>query len=386
MSAFKLVVGFVAIAIAGGTMAQPADPPLVKSMVKGYRGALVYIQVDKTDTKTGAVHTEGGTGFVVSNKGHVLTACHLVDQHIRDDQGVVLPIDVDKPVAHGAMGSRAPMKLEEMSILRCATDGIDLALLRFNDSSVTRPSTNVLIQSPDIGDDIAAMGFPLTTEFFARKGTLSGVNNDDTLLVDMTMNPGDSGAPVFDSKLRVVGTAEAGYGAATGIGIVRPIAHAAGLLITAGVNIYAVNLNIPATAASNQTGTSNVFITDQSAAIKNFVSSLKSAPPAQTAGQVRTVTYPLLQAFQSTSHPDLDSLAGPKVDVRSIQARPGYKIIDARFIGSAAAAANVLHVAPSASGDAVHAALEDKPVIGGAKPPVLSGFIQTTEVKFGIGP
>jgi hypothetical protein len=353
----------------------------VKQMVKGYRPSVVYLKVDKTAGDSGAVTTEIGTGFVVSKFGHVLTSCHVIDKRLRDADGKVLATPVEKVTVQGAMASNAG-QLEPMTALQCAQDPVDLALLRFNNSAIARPPVPVFPEQPDIGDDLASMGFALNTDFFARPGTLSSLTADDTLLVSMVLNPGDSGAPVFDKSLRVIGVAEAGYGFGTGIGVVRPIRHGALLLAIAGVNLYAVNAKIVSTPLPNQASNPNIYTANFADAIKKFGAAGNSVP--KNSKEI-TVTYPFLQA-KASPKTGPTSNAPPVVDVRTIPAAPGYKIVGAKFIVTEGSPASILHVGASPSGNVVRAALEGAPAISASQSTPLKGFIETTQVKLAHSP
>jgi len=349
--------------------------PLVKRMVDKHRQSVVYIKVQKT-TNTGAVVEAVGTGVIVSAKGHVLTSCHVVDKRLRDESGNVLAVVVDDLSITGSVASKAG-QAEPMHLLGCESGDIDVALLKFANTAVTRMPVRVVSEQPELGAELGLMGFPLQTEFYARPGTVSGEDEHDRLLVAMVMNPGDSGGPVFDSTLNVVALGEAGYGGGAGIGIVRPIRHAALSLSRAGVPLFAYNAPLAAVPAADKPEGSNVFYATSLSLPKLFGKLSMSAAP--TASPTLKITYPV---FQSLAGKDPAS-SQPELDVTSILARPGYKIQSARFVISDLAGADVVHVGPSSNGSVVRAAIgksTSTSVKNGATPYV-KGFIETVQVR-----
>ena len=349
---------------------------LAAKVADKYRRSMVYLSVNKI-TNTGEVVTEGGTGFVISDKGHVLTSCHVIDRRIITSDGTTNSTAVDTVEVRGAMSSRnAP--LEPMSVLRCSSD-IDLALIKFKNTALARTPIPVSSASGALGDPIAAMGFPKELDFFTRNGTLSGDADNDLLSVDMTLNPGDSGGPVLDGNLRVVAVTEGGF-AGSGIGVVRPIRHAALLLIEAGaIQFAAINAQFNSSPAPLTPENANIEVAAASTAIKAFAAAASKA----THSAVRiNVAYPVATRFSAQGVGDTSGQAN-LVALKDYAAQPGYKIIDSKFIITAQDGVKVLPVTPTADGlnarlVAIKSdALKDDP----NSPNVLRGFLQTVQVK-----
>jgi S1-C subfamily serine protease len=144
--------------------------------------------------KTG---TQTGTGFVISNNGHVVTNQHVVDGCVGD--------------ISGNLSGEAAVKLRLVS-----SDEInDLALLQaplpFKEVAVIR--ANAL----QPGDGVVAIGYPfhglLTSDFTVTTGivsSLSGLLNDTRFLqISAPVQPGNSGGPLLDSGGAVVGVVAA---------------------------------------------------------------------------------------------------------------------------------------------------------------------------------
>ena len=353
---------------------------LAAKVAAKYRSSAVFLAVNKT-TATGEFVTEYGTGFVVTEKGHVLTSCHVVDKKILNDDGSTRNVIVDSVEVKGAIGSRAGA-LEPISMLRCAQGGADLALLKFKNTALRRFPVPVANSSPALGDALASLGFPLNTEFFVRQGTLGGDADDDLMTVDMTLNPGDSGGPVFSTGLMVVAVAEAGYSGGTGIGIVRPIRHAAGLLAEAGVVLTAVDATIPSVPLANAPENSNVEISTHPSAISIFAAASGEIPVGT---QNVKITYPVSMQFKL---PD-PSIAPPPtatnslLEVTDYPAKPGYKIVSAKFIIAAKEGINVLPVSPASNGQIARVAFlkTTKSQFSSDNPAFVRGFIETNQVK-----
>lgn len=379
IQATRALLAAVAAALASACFGDASAQTLVTKMVNKHRQSVVYLKVQKT-TNTGAVYDEVGTGVIVSAKGHVLTSCHVVDKQLRGDDGHVLPLAVDSVSILGAVASRAG-QAEQLNFIACESPEIDVALLRFENTALPRLPVQVIPDQPDIGADLALMGFALNTEFYARPGTVSGEESQDRMLVSMDMNPGDSGGPVFDSKLNVVALGEAGY-VGTRIGIVRPIRHAAMSLSRAGVNLFAYNAPLPSVPAADKPQGSNVFYAAKVSLSTIFGKPAAANPPPGGAQSLK-ITYPVFQTLPSAT---AATMAGqPAIDVKSIAAQPGYRIESAKYVISDLAGADVVHVGPSTDGKSVNAAIGKSSATSveqGASPYV-KGFIETVQVRTG---
>jgi S1-C subfamily serine protease len=141
-----------------------------------------------------------GTGFFVSQVGHILTAEHV----IRNCKSVRAQAIGDVPLA-------------AVVVARSASD--DLALLKTD----AKRETVAAIRSGSLrlGEQIVVFGFPLTGAL-ASSGNLTtgniaalaGVRDDHRMMqISAPVQPGNSGGPVFDLRGRVVGVVLSGLGA-----------------------------------------------------------------------------------------------------------------------------------------------------------------------------
>jgi S1-C subfamily serine protease len=140
----------------------------------------------KTVTKT-------GTGFVISNNGHIVTNQHVVDGCVGDIQG--------------NLSGEAPVKLRLVS----SDETNDLALLQA--PSPLKEVATIRDKAIHPGDSVVAIGYPfhglLTSDFTVTTGIVSspsGILNDTRYLqISAAVQPGNSGGPLLDAGGEVVG-------------------------------------------------------------------------------------------------------------------------------------------------------------------------------------
>jgi serine protease Do len=130
-----------------------------------------------------------GTGFVVSNQGHILTNNHVV-------------------AGCRTLATRDGKPLQVIS----KNPSSDLALLQANFT----PSTVAIFRTgpaPKLGDGVVAFGFPLpgllSSDGNVSAGIVSattGMQNDVRFIqISAPVQPGNSGGPLFDSSGHVIG-------------------------------------------------------------------------------------------------------------------------------------------------------------------------------------
>jgi S1-C subfamily serine protease len=143
-----------------------------------------------------AVQRRSGTGFAVAPGGYVLTNHHVVAGN-----GRVL-------VRHPQAKDPVPAKLIAKDADR------DLALLQVElPAGVTlRPLLLAASRTINRGDKVAAFGYPLGEVFGSGLKLTTGVisalpeqGNENMLLLDVKVNPGNSGGPLCDTSGNVVG-------------------------------------------------------------------------------------------------------------------------------------------------------------------------------------
>ncbi|WP_353944570.1 trypsin-like peptidase domain-containing protein [Streptomyces sp. HUAS MG91] len=157
------------------------------------------------------IHTKGsseqgtGTGFVLDNRGHILTNNHVVDP-----AGTGGEISV---TFAGGESARAKVVGHDT--------GYDLAVIRVDHVRGLKPLPLGNSESVQVGDPVVAIGAPfdlantVTAGIISakdrpitaggEKGDGSDVSYVDALQTDAPINPGNSGGPLVDSKARVIG-------------------------------------------------------------------------------------------------------------------------------------------------------------------------------------
>ena len=171
------------------TIVSPPKPPVVAKPVATNTQAAT-----SDNNKPSKLGIQSGTGFVVSQSGHIVTNNHVIDGCIGD--------------IHGNLSGEAQVSLRIVS-----TDGTnDLALLQGPPGSF-KGVASIRDKSIRSGDNVVAIGYPfhglLTSDFTVTTGivsSLSGLLNDTRFLqISAAVQPGNSGGPLLDSKGQVVG-------------------------------------------------------------------------------------------------------------------------------------------------------------------------------------
>ena len=178
----------------GMTLARGAllEVPRPKAIAfEGRRDMLSALVNAVVTVETGKGH---GSGFLISNTGHLLTNQHVVENvtevKVRFAQGftlqaTVVKMNVDQDLA---------LLKAEVTDVPALTIGDDGGLL--------------------VGEELFAIGTPLDTELgqSVSRGILSGkrtIEGRELLQTDVSINPGNSGGPLVDTNGHVVGVASA---------------------------------------------------------------------------------------------------------------------------------------------------------------------------------
>jgi len=157
-------------------------------------GVKVVVKKEKpVDNKTYKVAS--GTGFYVSNSGHIITNHHVIE---------------------GCRDMKVISKGRTIETLVLASDRLnDLALLRAKEASSTYFSINN--RQPEALEDIIVAGFPfgdrISSSIKFTQGivsSLTGVgDNYSQIQIDAALQPGNSGGPIMDYMGNIVGVAVA---------------------------------------------------------------------------------------------------------------------------------------------------------------------------------
>lgn len=149
------------------------------------------------------IPASSGTGFFVSQSGHVITNNHVIDE----------------------------CKAVKVSFDGNEVDASVLAVDRYNDLAILRttlkPNAVFPVSGEDAAllDDVVIAGFPLgrdvSSAIKTSKGSVTSLagygDNYSEFQTDAALNQGNSGGPIMDQKGNVVGVAVSAYGKDEGV-------------------------------------------------------------------------------------------------------------------------------------------------------------------------
>lgn len=184
-------------------------------------------QVPKTD-QNGKVETQrqkvgGGSGFIVSEDGLVVTNKHVVDDP-EASYSVILSDGRTFKVANISAD-----QINDLAVLKLATDDgkkiSNLPTVKLGDSSAIQVGQRVVA----FGNALAEYDNTVTTGIISAKGrslTAGAMQTTENLLnliqTDASINPGNSGGPLVDLNGEVIGINTAIAAGAEGIGFAIP--------------------------------------------------------------------------------------------------------------------------------------------------------------------
>ena len=148
-----------------------------------------------------------GSGFLISDQGHMLTNYHVIEE--------TLDISV-------TAFQRTELGYERKQLNRVRILSVnplrDLALLQIEDDELAEldlPHVVISEGETSVGDIVFAIGNPLGLERSVSQGIVSSTTRTlghmRFLQTDASVNPGNSGGPLFNLRGEVVGVACAGY-------------------------------------------------------------------------------------------------------------------------------------------------------------------------------
>ena len=179
--------------------AASAPPAAVSASARRiYEGARSQLLQIRTLLKTQDSQSSVGSGFLVSDDGHVLSNYHVISQFALEPERYRLRFA-------STDGQTGQLELLDFDVRR------DLALLRVVPGSLKgrgaltfRPATLALAK----GERIYSMGNPHDIAFAVVEGNFNGLverSFDPLIYFSGGINPGMSGGPVVDEEGRVVG-------------------------------------------------------------------------------------------------------------------------------------------------------------------------------------
>lgn len=198
-----------------------AEDALLIDIYRQASPAVVYIKslVDANDVLT---PLNGGAGFVIDEKGRVVT-----NDHVIEGAAAVQITFSDGSVTDAKVLGQDPYS--DLAVLQVNTLPEEIAPLELGDSSTLQ-----------VGQRVIAIGNPFGLEGTMTVGVVSGVGRTifaqqtsvgsfsipEVVQTDAAINPGNSGGPLLDSTGRVVGVNTAirsSTGVNSGIGFAVPV-------------------------------------------------------------------------------------------------------------------------------------------------------------------
>ena len=180
------------------------DEAPVPQLVKRFGDAVVTVS-----TPSGM-----GSGFIISDEGHLITNYHVVEKELK----------VIVTVFHRERQGYEKKQLKRVKIL--ALNPLrDLALLQLNMEELGdfELKHTVIADKPSVrvGDLVFAIGNPLGLERTVTQGIVSSTTRTlghlRFIQTDASINPGNSGGPMFNARGEVVGVVCAGYSFFSGL-------------------------------------------------------------------------------------------------------------------------------------------------------------------------
>ena len=147
----------------------------------------------KSKVPENATLVSGGSGFLIDSKGYIITNAHV----LKGNGAIVI----------NNLG-------QELNASIIYTDkNIDLALLKIEDKDYTEPSKipfTIRKKMSDLGEEIFTLGYPRNdNDIVYGKGYVSAqkgyAGDSSSYEIQISANPGSSGAPLFNDKSELIG-------------------------------------------------------------------------------------------------------------------------------------------------------------------------------------
>jgi len=155
----------------------------------------IYVQVSRPNPDNPDEIQHGhltGSGVFISRYGHILTCNHLFSSEFKIE-GVEVETYEHWPLPATVI-YQDPKK--------------DLALVKVDDTYAV-PAVLARPDSPEVGQEVIAIGAPLGLTSTVTTGIISATNRDDLhydmIQMSAPINPGNSGGPLFNLKGELVG-------------------------------------------------------------------------------------------------------------------------------------------------------------------------------------
>lgn len=157
---------------------RPSGNPQAAHDYAQYESSVVNLLTDRGN----------GTGFIIHERGWVLTNHHVIEDDI---------------IIQGTVGNQS--NTYELEVLATGESlGIDIALLEILNPGGAFKAIHPAKKPPRIGDLAVTIGNPKNLGISLSKGSVSR-QTDEVLQLDLTVNAGNSGGPVLNESGQCIG-------------------------------------------------------------------------------------------------------------------------------------------------------------------------------------
>ena len=208
---------------------------------------------DSTSVIFEEIITSSGSGFLVSDNGHIVTSYHIID----NAKSIKVGVNIGDSIREFDAEIIAEDPENDLAVLKIIPDDIKLKNIPFNISN----------NDIDLGASVYTLGFPMV-ETMGKSIKLSNgiisstsgfMGNDHSYQISVPINPGNSGGPLFDEKGNLVGVIKSIYSGAENVAYAIKSKHVNDLC-----------LKLITTKEINMANTQKVFV-QQVKYLKDFV-------------------------------------------------------------------------------------------------------------------
>ena len=241
-----LVVG---LALTGRTLAAQQSPGTqarpeitISAIAKAANGAVVSIIMSDKDGEPVAE----GTGFIISRDGGILTNYHVISE------GTSAIVKLPDGAFYIVDGVLASDKVRDVAIIKA--HGANFRTLTLGNSD------NI-----EVGEEVVAIGNPLSLESTVSNGIISAIRIAETqggrfIQITAPISHGSSGGPLFNKVGEVIGITAMGLEGGANLNFAIPINDAKRLLLSPLGKIHALpNEPEPVQAETRNENTTNGF-------------------------------------------------------------------------------------------------------------------------------
>ena len=141
--------------------------------------------------------THVGSGFVVSEDGHIITNAHVINNCIENCKEITIVFYNDVTYKAKIIGYDED---SDIAILKIIGSNKVFSFLQWGDK-------------PELGEDVMAIGSPMNQSFTVTLGIVSSLDRFipraasfvPFIQTDASINPGNSGGPLFNTKGELIG-------------------------------------------------------------------------------------------------------------------------------------------------------------------------------------